>query len=374
MENFASIRNIRILYVEDEVETRELVSRFLKNLGLQLDVAQNGEEGVALFHSIAPELVITDISMPVMSGLEMARAIRAEAPEVQLIFMTAYGDTANMLQAIDIGVSQFIVKPVDFDRLLTAISRCARQIRFRAEAQRVRQLESIGILAGGIAHDFNNLLQVMVGYISLAKMTVAADSRLYEYLELSETAAAEASELAGKILTFSKGGGIAVMKNESLVPILRDEVVAALEGSNVTAEFDLPATLPEVSCDISQIRQVVIHLTVNAMEAMPGGGGLLVSANSCRLDTPEKTASQTGAYLHIVFSDTGRGIPPEHLGKIFDPYFTTKPMDASRGQGLGLAVCHSIIQKHKGMISVESMLGKGTTIHLYLPVADAGES
>lgn len=369
MENFAAMKNIRILYVEDEAETRELVSRFLKNRGFQLAVASNGEEGLALFRYESPELVITDINMPVMSGLDMAKAIRADSPEAQIIFMTAFGDTGNMLQAIDVGVSQFIVKPVDFDRLLTAISRCARQIQFRGEAQRVRQLESIGILAGGIAHDFNNILQVIVGYLSMAKMTVATDSRLHEYLELSEEAATQASELAGKLLTFSKGG-VAVMKKESLIPMLRDEVSAALEGSSVAAEFDLLATLPEIFCDISQMRQLVAHLTTNAMEAMPGGGVLLVSANTSLLDIQKETSPTPGEYLHIAFSDTGRGILPEHLEKIFDPYFTTKPLDSSKGQGLGLAVCYSIIRKHNGAINVESVPGKGTTIHVYLPVAD----
>ena len=135
---------VSLLYVEDEADTRELLTNMLKLCGYNCIVAENGRKGLELYHRYIPDVVLSDIRMPVMSGLEMARAIRADFPEAQFIFMTALGDNKNILEAIDIGISQYVVKPVELPKFLAAISHCAANIRPKAEVLRIKHLNQAG--------------------------------------------------------------------------------------------------------------------------------------------------------------------------------------------------------------------------------------
>jgi signal transduction histidine kinase len=357
----------RLLYVEDEESTRTQVSRLLEKRGFSCLIAQNGQEGVELFRQHTPEIVLSDIMMPVMNGLDMAREIRKENPDTLFIFITAFSDTRYLLEAIDIGVSQFVVKPVELDKLLAAISRCISIVKLRNETQRIRHLEATSILAGGMAHDFNNLLQVILGYVSLAKMSSDQDSKAYSYLEMAEKGSAQARELGQMLLTFARGGQSS-MHVASLAPLISSEVHAT--GNNtINIELDLATDSPDVRFDEAQMRTVISNITNNALEAMPQGGTLKVKAHGCCI-TPQGGLPLTpGDYLHLIFSDTGSGISHEYIAKIFDPYFSSKEMGNKKGQGLGLAVCHAIVRKHGGMISAESTPGMGTTIHIWLPAA-----
>src|SRR6185369_652483 len=125
----------------------EIVSRMLKLNGYNFIVAENGDKGLELFRTHTPDIVLSDILMPAMNGLDMARIIRAEFPDVLFIFMTAMGDSKFILEAVDIGVTEYVVKPVEMSKLMAAISHCDAIIRMKAEAQRVKHLEAIGVLA-----------------------------------------------------------------------------------------------------------------------------------------------------------------------------------------------------------------------------------
>ena len=360
---------VSVLYVEDETATRELVTNLLKMNGYRCIVAENGREGLELYRRHTPDIVLSDIMMPVMSGLDMARAIRADFPEAHFIFMTVFGESKFMLEAIDIGVNQYVVKPVEVPKLLAALSHCAAIIRLKAEARRVKHLEAIGVLAGGLAHDFNNLLQVVLGYVSLAKMSVEPGSRAYTHLVMAESVSNDARELGQRLLTFS-GGGSSPRDKIPLTPLIISGVKAALGGSAITPVFDLAPDMPQVMFDKTQMQQVISHLTVNAVEAMPQGGTLEVVARTCSLSRESGLPLPAGNYVQITFSDTGKGIPAANLPKIFDPYFTTKDMCFHKGQGLGLSVCHSIIRKHGGLISADNSSDAGAAFNIWLPVAD----
>jgi len=359
---------VSLLYVEDDTVTRELVTNILKLNGHNCIVAENGHQGLELYRRNTPEIVLSDILMPDMNGLEMAREIRKDFPEVQFIFMTALGESKSILEAIDIGVTQYVVKPVEISKLLAAIAHCDAIIQLKAEARRVKHLEAIGVLAGGLAHDYNNLLQVIMGCVSLAKMSVEADSEAYAHLNMAERASNEARELSRRLLIFS-GGASGPMQKMSLTPFITSCVRDALGGAAVTSVFDLPTDISPVMLDMSQMQLVISHLTANAVEAMPNGGTLQVVARNSSISDESGLPLSPANYVHITFSDTGIGIPPDNLPKIFDPYFTTKKMGVNKGQGLGLSVCHSVIHRHGGLIRASSS-DAGATFNIWLPVAD----
>jgi PAS domain S-box-containing protein len=238
--------------------------------------------------------------------------------------------------------------------------------RMEEELQHAGRLESIGILAGGIAHDFNNILTAILSNLSLLELDLAgmpAESRL---LDEAVRATKRAGDLTLQLLTFAKGGD-PVRTAVNLGEIVREAATFAHRGTGVMSNFELPPGLWAASADKAQISQVVQNLVINATQAMPGGGMLRISASNEHVAPASHASLAPGEYVRISVADTGEGIAPESLGKIFDPYFTTKRL----GHGLGLATVFSIIKRHKGHIEVASALGKGTTFTFWLPASPA---
>jgi PAS domain S-box-containing protein len=244
------------------------------------------------------------------------------------------------------------------------------QQRLEAEMLKSSQLEALGVLAGGIAHDFNNLLTGLMGNVSLARYLVATtgdlaqNAEITSCLEEAEKAARRSKKLAQQLLTFARGG--APQKQVlQLGTVIQEAAELALRGSLVEGVFQFPGNLWPVEADAGQIGQVIQNLVLNAVQAMPQGGRIAIKAENLRLRQGTLTGLNGGKYLKVSVHDSGSGILPEVLLKIFDPYFTTKP----EGNGLGLAVSYSIMKKYAGLITVASMLGEGTTFELYLPAS-----
>lgn len=237
--------------------------------------------------------------------------------------------------------------------------------RLEQEVAKTERLESLGILAGGIAHDFNNILTAILGNISLAQMFVHEPQKLQERLGHVEKATEKAQDLTQQLLTFSKGGA-PVRQKASLKDLLVDSATFILGGSNVRCVFELDSELWNAEVDKSQISQVIQNLVLNADQAMPEGGHIIVQAENVSFDehhSPAFPGGKSGHYVMITVMDAGIGIPESYMTKIFDPFFTTK----HRGNGLGLAIAYSIIRGHDGHITVSSTPGKGTTFTIYLP-------
>jgi signal transduction histidine kinase/CheY-like chemotaxis protein len=230
-----------------------------------------------------------------------------------------------------------------------------------------RNLESIGVLAGGIAHDFNNLLSVILGNISLAKVGLPGGDELYSLLEQAEKASMEAARLAGKMLTFSRGD-LLIKKKVEISQVMQEAVAINPLGSQYSLQRDFLEPLMPVDGDQRQLAQVVANLLQNACDAMPQGGIITVSAENVFFTAHNKLDLVPGSYVHLSIQDSGSGIPEENIGKVFDPYFTTRGKGEQKGTGMGLAVCYAIIRKHKGYITITSEQGKGTVADFYLPV------
>jgi PAS domain S-box-containing protein len=236
--------------------------------------------------------------------------------------------------------------------------------RLEAELLRASKMESIGVLAGGIAHDFNNLLSILMGNISLALMDEHAKATAGKWLREAERAAMRAKDLTQQLLTFAKGGE-PVRAAVPLADVVREAAQFALHGSSVRCEFAIAADLRPADADKGQIGQVVQNLVLNAVQAMPGGGEIRLTLANENLAGGDVATLPAGHYLRLEISDSGRGIAPDHLARIFEPFFTTKEY----GSGLGLATVYSVIQKHRGHITVESEIGRGTTFRIWLPAA-----
>ncbi len=233
------------------------------------------------------------------------------------------------------------------------------------ELQKAQKLESLGLVAGGIAHDFNNLLTGILGYISLTK-NIAKDNEIISLLDKAEDATQQSKKLTLQLLTFSKGGD-PVKKVISITPLIKNSLSFILMGSNIKYTFEEDSFLSFVEVDEGQITQVFNNIIVNAKEALPNGGLIKVKAENFYANNV--LGISNGDYIKITFEDNGTGINEKNFKKIFDPYFTTK----TKGNGLGLSICYSVVKKHNGIITVDSKLNQGTVFSIYLPHSNKNE-
>lgn len=242
------------------------------------------------------------------------------------------------------------------------------RLRMEKELQRIQNLESLGVLAGGIAHDFNNSLAAILNQISLAKMNLGNIESVTEKLDFAENACLQAKGLTRQLLTFAKGGE-PVRRMVSMVGLIVDAQRLVLAGTNVKPVLSMPEELWPVHVDPGQISQVLHNILINAVQAMPQGGIVRISARNVSPRDTNPCTANIGDHIQLQIEDNGPGIPEEHLGNIFDPYFTTK----ATGNGLGLATSHSIIRKHNGTIFVESEKGRGARFSICLPAFSQAE-
>ena len=241
--------------------------------------------------------------------------------------------------------------------------------RMEKELLKTQKLESLGVLAGGIAHDFNNILTAISTNISMAKMYGNLEEDISDMLGDAEKASVRAKNLTQQLLAFSRGGA-PVRRTVSVAKILQEHTDFALSGSNVKCEYSVPKDLRQVEADEGQIGQVVHNLVINAKQAMPEGGVVRVGAENVSPGELETLPLKPGRYVKIFATDQGIGIPARHLDKIFDPFFTTK----QKGSGLGLTSAFTIVRNHEGHLQVDSEVGVGTTVRVYLPASDEGTS
>ncbi len=245
------------------------------------------------------------------------------------------------------------------------IRNITEKLRMEKELLKIEKLESIGVLAGGIAHDFNNILTAVIGNIALAHAYNPKNSKSLARLQAAKEASLRARDLTRQLLTFSKGG-MPVTAPISITDILHDSVRFVLGDSDIRSRVAIADNLWTIEADETQIRPVIINLLINAQQAMPEGGTIMVTADNYTMEPESALSLRPGPYVKINISDQGSGIPKEHISKIFDPYFSTRQF----GNGLGLAITYSVIKNHQGFVDVKSAPGEGTTFSLYLPASE----
>jgi PAS domain S-box-containing protein len=245
--------------------------------------------------------------------------------------------------------------------------------RLQSHLIQSQKMESIGMLAGGIAHDFNNVLTAILGHTEIVRLFPSLDAKSLRSLQVIEDAARKAGSTITKLLGFAR------RSNVEILPINLNDVVhdtlkmleRALE-KNINFELKLEEHLPVVKGDFSQLEQVIMNLIVNAKDAMPKGGSIVLATTyrETTKDMPDiPHYVRPGKYVQLSVTDTGTGIPDDIAQKIFDPFFTTK--ERGKGTGLGLSMCYGTMMEHKGYITVQSQVGSGSTFTILLPVASA---
>jgi len=267
--------------------------------------------------------------------------------------------------------TEHFVRPIwnergDIEHIVSVVRDVTDRRRLEEELLRSQKLESVSILAGGIAHDFNNLLQGIIGNITLAKMYNGDDMKRSARLADAERAVEMARELSYRLLTFAKGGE-PVRRVSHIHELIQASIRPVIRNENIKCQIDVAADLHLVEIDEGHMAQVFRNLVINAQDAMPAGGMILVRAQNVTITSKDNLPLADGEYVRISVEDQGTGIPEEMLSRIFDPYFSTKEMGSRKGMGLGLAVCHSVVKKHQGAITVESKMGVGSTFRVYLP-------
>lgn len=245
-----------------------------------------------------------------------------------------------------------------------------QQLETEQQLRQAQKLEAIGKLAAGVAHDFNNLLTVIYGYTSEV-LASNSDPELRQLLEPVQTAADRAASLTRQLLIFSRKQvtqpqliDLHAIVDE-LKPLLR-----RLIGADIDLQWEIAPFLPPLLADPASIEQVIVNLVVNARDAMPHGGRVVISAQVTTIDQATATRQlqdHAGDYLELRITDTGTGIDPDVLPRIFEPFFTTK--EVGKGTGLGLSTVYSIVHQHSGWITVQSKPGVGTTFTIYHPLA-----
>lgn|GEM_PF-1079135 len=266
----------------------------------------------------------------------------------------------------EVSLSSFIYKGE------VVLQATVHDISFRKKVEEERaksaKLEAVGTLAGGIAHDFNNLLTTIQGYIELIKLDVPPENEIHKKLKAVEKSVISATELTGRLLTFSKGGD-PIKEITDIGNLIKNEVLRNAGERQIEKKLQIEGNLWPVKVDGRQMRQAISNLIINAVEAMPEGGILTVRAENTTVTAQDNLPLATGNYIKISVEDTGAGISTDVLPFIFDIYFSTKQRGAQKGMGLGLSVSHSIVSKHEGCILAKSIEGKGSTFHVYLPAA-----
>jgi CheY-like chemotaxis protein len=237
-------------------------------------------------------------------------------------------------------------------------------------------MEAVGQLTGGIAHDFNNLLAVILGNAELAKDQLEADDSLNAYLDASTRAALRGAELTQRLLAFSRKQ---VLRPRALdVSALADGMMDFLRrtlGETISIETRHEPGPWMVEADPAQLENVILNLAINARDAMPDGGVLTFEAANADIGAGFAATNPDlapGPYVMVAIRDTGTGIPDEIIERVFDPFFTTK--EVGEGSGLGLSMVYGFARQSGGHVEIESAVGRGTTVRLYLPKARTGDA
>ncbi|MCP4298853.1 MAG: response regulator [Proteobacteria bacterium] len=279
-----------------------------------------------------------------------------------------YSDNRNSFDENEIELLQALTNDLSFG--VGALQSKTEMAQLENQLRQSSKLEAIGTLAGGIAHDFNNLLFAITGYMELALKKTASDSPVANYLDIAIKAGSKAKHLISQILTFSRQRDNHPVVME-LAPLMSDamEMLRSMLPASIEIESTLLEDAVKILADPTQIQQVILNLATNAAQAMEERPGKLeIICKTVIIDRKKGLALEIapGDYLEMLFKDQGKGMSKELIEQIFDPFFTTKSVD--RGTGLGLSVVHGIVRSHEGSISVQSVVNKGTSFLIHIPL------
>jgi len=383
----------RVLVVDDEKIILELTSMILRSKGYEVLTADSGRLGLEIVERDAPSVVLLDYMMPGMDGMTALRQIRDLFPDTYVVMFTGKGSEEIAVELMKAGASDYILKPFnnqdlverienvlrirrielhnrelrsERDRLLREIEEWNLELERRVEEKtlelerahteilQAEKLVALGHLSAGMAHEIRNPLNSISLFAQILKGGLAADAEKLLYLEKILSEVDRIDNILVRLLAASKRPRFELQSVAMAEVIDRalEACSAQAKAQGVTVNRRFQTMPPPIQADATEIEQIFSNLFGNALYEMQQGGALEVC-----LSHDEKE-------IHIELSDTGGGIPKENLGQIFDPFFTTK----EKGTGFGLSVVLRIVKTYGGRISVDSVIGEGTTFHIRLPL------
>src|ERR1051326_3387458 len=385
---------VNILLVDDQPGKLLGYEVILTELGENLIKAGSANEALEQLLKNDVAVVLIDVCMPDLDGFELAAMIR-EHPRFQkmaIIFVSAIQVTdLDLLRGYAAGAVDYVPVPVVPDllrakvRVFAELYRKTRQLetlnaewerRTRereaalAQVHEMRKVESLGQLTGGVAHDFNNLLMAVLGNLELVRKFLPSDPKIRRLIDGAIQGAERGATLTKRMLAFARRQEL---KPETVdVPNLVDSMVEMLRrslGPGIQITTDFETDLPPTRVDPNQLELALLNLALNARDAMPLGGRLTISAHRERIGVGDVPGLQPGDYVCIAERDTGEGMDEVTLKRATEPFFTTK--GAGRGTGLGLSMVDGLVAQSGGAMRINSHQGAGTTVELWLPVAEA---
>jgi signal transduction histidine kinase len=402
-----------VLVIDDDPVVRQSIAVFLEESGYIVTQATDGREGLEAFRREHPDIILVDLRMPNVDGMEVIATVNAESPDTPLVVVSATGVLADAVEAVRKGAWDYVTKPIEDMAVLELtvqhalekrvlieenrlyqedleqlVAERTRQLceelaaRKEAEAKRAKaekqfrqaqKMEAIGQLAAGIAHDFNNVLTAIQGNAELCRMRGSDNPECQKSNEETIKACQRAAELTRKLLSFARRG-----KQQTVSFDLHDtiqDVVHLLRHSidrQVEIEVDPQASPSAISGDPGEIHSALLNLGLNARDAMPHIGNLTFTTRLVELQgAHESWQLAPGSYIEIAVTDTGTGMDAETQSHIFEPFFTTK--GEGKGTGLGLAAVYGCVKSHDGDILVQSEVGQGSVFRLMLPAEIGAE-
>ncbi len=341
-------------------EEKEQLSLTLRSIAEGVIVTDE-DDRVTLMNRVAEKL--TGFACSLSKGLPLDEVFRVEMLHDE---RDVKGDSLLISNGGEEHIVSYSVAPIRIEERtlgkIIVFRDMTERTKLEEQLAKASRIKSIGVLAGGIAHDFNNILSAILGNISLARFYSDPDCETVDMLLDAEKACERAKGLTAQLLTFAKGGA-PVKENIRIEGIIRDSALFVLSGSNSSCTFRFEENIPSVRVDRGQIGQVIQNLVINADQAMPEGGTILIDLENINIEDDGEKDLLPGTYIRIKIKDEGIGMESEEMERIFDPYYTTK----EKGSGLGLSIVYSIIKRHKGLIEVESTPGEGTLFTIYIP-------
>lgn len=407
-----------VLVVDDDPVSLSRKSRILHDAGYITHEAQTGEAALACCGACAPDLVLLDVHLPDVNGVELCRAVKLEFPGTAVLQTSAATTSGHeRANALDEGADSFLVEPIEPVELLATAKalirmRQAEQALRRlnetlehlvadrthelTEANRLLQIEiaqrrkaedalwhaqkmeAIGQLTGGVAHDFNNLLAVVVGTLDIVRHAIEGTrelprGRLLRLLSAAEVATDRGSRLTQQLLVFARRGALrSETTTLSELFSVSEPLFRRALGEAIPLTLTLPPDLWSCRVDVGQFEAAILNLLVNARDAMPGRGSVQIAAANIIVDPSDTSLADVltpGSYVVVSVTDSGTGMPPDIVARVFEPFFTTK--EVGKGTGLGLSQVYGFVKQSGGHVVIDSTPGAGTTVRLYLARATA---
>jgi signal transduction histidine kinase len=368
---------LHILHLEDNPNDAALIQSTLEAGGIVCAVnrVENREDFVAALEHGGIDLILSDFTLPSFDGLSAAKIVHDKCPGIPFIHVSGTVGEEKAIDSLKSGATDYVLKG-RLGRLVPAVNRAIEEVEERAARRKVEEqfvqaqkMEVVGLLAGSVAHDFNNILSVILGYNEVILAALPADHPSRGDAEEIKHAAERAVGLTRQLLAFSRKQAfksVALDVNEVVAGM--NHILKRLVDENVELVVIQGTDLGLVKADSGYIGQVLMNLVVNARDAMPQGGRLVVETRHVTLDkgaAPQNHGPPPGEYVTLSVRDTGTGMSGEVKARLFEPFFTTKPK--SKGTGLGLATCQTIVQQCGGYIEVQSEIGRGTAFQVYFP-------